>query len=391
MWLCVVWVAFVVSAKACSIPVYRYALERWDSDFYRVIVFYENALPEGTSETLAPLVNASSQIYGTLPSSVVPEPNEVRANVSLRFVDLAGEPDGQMLQLWQAQKHPELPWVVIRFPRSARMQHILWCGPLDALDTATLVESPARTRIVEHLIRGETGVWVLLETGNEAQDEQALERLQAGLEAAEGSLELPEIDPQDQEEWLSGEEKPALKIAYHIVRVARSDLEEIPLITMLIKSEPEMMKHLREPIAFSVFGRGRALKGLAGDSITEVAVLEACRFLVESCQCVIKEQNPGIDLLLTADWEQVFEALPPLETPETMLVGVTDFLESEEGAPVQTAALAEPDVAASIQSPMVIVGIVLVAGLVAAVAWTLRVSRTGAAKDDAFQDEEQAA
>jgi hypothetical protein len=133
----------VVSAQACSIPVYRYALERWDADFYRVVLFYENELPKGISETLSPLVNASSTIYGEVPADMNIKPQDVKANMSLRFVDLANDPEPQMLKLWQTQNHPELPWMVIRFPPSARLQHVLWRGPLDVLPAASLVAPTA--------------------------------------------------------------------------------------------------------------------------------------------------------------------------------------------------------------------------------------------------------
>ena len=341
MWLILFGFSWVVSAQACTIPMYRYALERWDTDFYRVVFFYENELPKGISETLNPLVNASVAIYGEVPTDVNVEPQDVKANMSLRFVDLANDPDPQMLELWQTQNHPELPWVVIRFPRSAGLQHVLWRGPLDALKTDTLVESPARSEIVQHLLQGQTAVWALLETGDKEKDERALQQLTKGLERAQVELKLPELDEQDEEEWLSGKDKIPLKIDFHIVQVARSNAQEIPLITMLIKSYPEMMKQLREPMAFPIFGRGRTLMGLAGDDISKTAIMNMCRFLVDSCQCQVKEENPGVDLLLTADWNRVFEMLPAFREPEPLLTGVTNFLAPNETSAIQATTINE--------------------------------------------------
>ena len=71
---------------------------------------------------------------------------------------------------------------------------------------------------------------------------------------------------------------------------------------MLVKSHPEMMQRLRETLAFPAFGRGRSLLGLAGDDITAESVVTTCRFLVDSCQGTLKEENPGVDLLVAADW-----------------------------------------------------------------------------------------
>lgn len=341
MWLFLFGFSWVVSAQACTIPMYRYALERWGTDFYRVVFFYENELPKGISETLSPLVNASVAIYGEVPADVNVEPQDVKANMSLRFVDLANDPDPQMLELWQTQNHPELPWVVIRFPHSARLQHVLWRGPLDVLNGASLMESLARSEIVQHLLQGQTAVWVLLETGDKEKDERALQQLTKGLEQAQVELKLPELDEQDKEEWLSGKDKTPLKNDFHIVRVARSNAQEIPLITMLIKSYPEMMKQLHEPMAFPIFGRGRTLMGLAGDDISKTAIMNMCRFLVGSCQCQVKEENPGVDLLLTADWNRLFEMLPAFKEPEPLLTGVTNFLPPDETSAIQATTINE--------------------------------------------------
>lgn len=368
----------VASVQACSIPVYRYALERWDTDPYRVVVFYENELVPGTGEQLEPLVRASSAIYGEVPAEVNAVPGDLKANLSLRFVDLTEDPDPQMLKLWESQVHPELPWVVIRFPHSARLKHVLWRGPLDALPSDTLTESPARKEVVEHLIQGQTAVWVLLETGDEAQDEKALTQLTEGLKKSQAELNLPTLDESDEDEWLSGKDKTPLKIDFHVIRVARSNQQEIPLVTMLVKSHPEVLKHLREPLAFPVFGRGRSLLGLAGEEITETSVVEACRFLIEACQCTVKEQNPGVDLLLTANWERIFENIDPLaDQAETLLVSITDFLESEEGEPVQAAtvtpaSVAPATVSAEGKSPLTLVLTFLAICGVVLMTWTLR-------------------
>jgi hypothetical protein len=233
---------------------------------------------------------------------------------------------------------------------------------------------------VQHLAQGQTAVWVLLETGDKDKDAAALARLTKGLEQAKTSLTLPQIDPQEQEKW-TGNGKTPLKIDFRLVRVARSNAQEVPLITMLVKSHPEMMQRLQEPLAFPVFGRGRSLLGLAGDDITAESVVTACRFFVDSCQCTLKEENPGVDLLLAADWDKACEALPPVQTPKAMLTSVTDFLDGAPGTPVQTATLAEPSVPARVSSPVVAGAIVLALGLVIAGTWTWRLLRTSAERN----------
>ena len=45
--LCLIAVlAAVEPLQACSIPVFRYALERWAADLFEVSVFYEGPLPD---------------------------------------------------------------------------------------------------------------------------------------------------------------------------------------------------------------------------------------------------------------------------------------------------------------------------------------------------------
>ena len=49
-------------------------------------------------------------------------------------------------------------------------------------------------------------------------------------------------------------------------------------------------------------------KGIAAETIEEAAT-----FLIGKCSCQVKEQNPGIDLLFTADWKKLAKASPLLE------------------------------------------------------------------------------
>ena len=143
-----VWLGWVASVQARSIPVYRYALERWEADLYRVVIFYEKELPAESTATLGPVVNAGARIYGPVPESVKVQPQAVKANVSVHFVNLADHPDPQMLEWWQAQKGRTLPWVLIRFPATAQLPLVLWQGPLEAAAGADRggVAGPPRNR-----------------------------------------------------------------------------------------------------------------------------------------------------------------------------------------------------------------------------------------------------
>jgi hypothetical protein len=81
---------------------------------------------------------------------------------------------------------------------------------------------------------------------------------------------------------------------------------------MLLSTEPDLAA-VREPIVFPIFGRGRALYALVGKGIRAETIEQAATFLIGKCSCQVKEQNPGTDLLLTADWKALAKASPLLE------------------------------------------------------------------------------
>jgi hypothetical protein len=66
-------------------------------------------------------------------------------------------------------------------------------------------------------------------------------------------------------------------------------------------------------MVFPLFGRGRAMPALVGAGITPENIKDAAAFLAGPCSCEVKRDNPGVDLLLTADWERAapMEPVPP--------------------------------------------------------------------------------
>ena len=99
-----------------------------------------------------------------------------------------------------------------------------------------------------------------------------------------------------------------VRFGFPLVRLARDDSQDAPLVGMLRHVEPDLMEY-DEPMAFPIYGRGRALYALIGAGINEDTIGEACLFLVQGCSCLVKEGNPGRDLLLAVDWGQVAVAV----------------------------------------------------------------------------------
>jgi len=76
-----------------------------------------------------------------------------------------------------------------------------------------------------------------------------------------------------------------------------------------------------------VFGKGRVLLPLVGKGINEENTLGDCSYLCGPCSCQVKNQNPGTDLLVKADWWTSLEGssvivekeLPPLSGVDELI------------------------------------------------------------------------
>jgi hypothetical protein len=107
-------------------------------------------------------------------------------------------------------------------------------------------------------------------------------------------------------------------IKFSMLSLSARDQNETVLINTLLNSNPEYHK-INKPIAFPICGAGRAFPPLIGSAINAENINMICTFLTGKCSCEIKEQNPGFDLPITADWsciesDQLYteNVLPPL-------------------------------------------------------------------------------
>jgi len=231
-------------------------------------------------------------------------PRDTFANLTVRTLDprlsaLKGLPG--------AGKIPtsvSLAAVVLRYPEAAANDDVVWSGPCSEATLKQLLDSPMRRRIVQRLVRGDCAVWVLLESGDPEQDNAAARVLQTRIEHCQRTLTLPT-------QALDGGSNPAdlivtneLKVAFSMLRLARNDLSEEILVRLLLGLEDDL-NETKEPMAFPIYGRGRVLYALVGKGINPETIDEACSFLTGPCSCIIKEQNPGFDLLLSADWDHL--------------------------------------------------------------------------------------
>lgn len=280
-------------ASACSVPVFRYALEFWDTDTYLL----EVRLPDP----------ASADFRQALAAFAAERP----INVAVREIAGAGEGAGMSL----------------RFPPGGAVRPPILDLPATAAGLALVLDSPARAALVEKLLAGDTAVFLFLESGDADYDRAVRERLDRTLRDLEGTLEIPpQPDAEAAVDELRGK-GPELAIRFSVLPVRRDDPREQVLVQTLLATEPDLHE-LKGPMVFPVFGRGRALYAIVDKGIRADVVADAATFLAGPCSCQVKAQNPGMDLPLAAAWDEVFAEvvyqeveLPPLASISLAPVG----------------------------------------------------------------------
>ena len=278
------------SLMACQVPVFRYALERWSPDQYRILVLTE-----------APLNAEQQAALKTLEGTP-----ELPSQATIKVHDVSTTKDAFVKQLWKDREKDSSPMMVALYPErsSVNAEQVACSFPLSAQSVAQVVDSPARKEIIDKLSEGHSAVWIFLESGDAAKDQAALTRLQEQLEKDIEWLKLPSPEEMEISPELLGSTKIPLQIQFSVVSVRRDDLKEQFLIDCLLNSESDL-RGFDEPMAFPVFGRGRVLYAVVGQGISADTIRKASSFIVGPCSCQVKEQNPGFDLLLGCDWDEM--------------------------------------------------------------------------------------
>jgi hypothetical protein len=265
-------------AMACSIPVFRYALERWPADLF-VAAVRSAAAP--TAEDIAAI--------GWLE-------DQARANGGpSNIVVVRGEP---------ATGSP--PAVEIRSPGGRGEGAVIWRG--DCVEArATLAAGPWREALVRRLAGGDAVIWLVLAGDDPTAAKQAADLLARELPR------LAEETPLPRGIGLPGSElrlSVPLEIRFSVLTIPAADPGE-PLLRATVLAgrsaglpEQEQARP-QESLVVPVFGRGRAAAVLPAANLEADQVAELTAFLCGACSCQVKQFNPGFDLLLPVDWETV--------------------------------------------------------------------------------------
>lgn len=254
-------IAAVGETCGCTIPVFRYALDRWEADKFQLLLPPDAAADPALADLLRPhRANGTANLAISTDSAVTAP--------TLRTARLGGQ--------------------------------TLWSGALDAAALATILDSPARQKILAQILAGDSVIWVVAHSGSPA-DLAEVERIEKRLRFLEQVASLPIQDPNDPDSQLGP--GPPLLLKFTALRLDRTDPAEALLLKMLAGPSGEI-DTTATSFAAAVFGRGRVLGAWPLTSLDDATLEEASMFLIGRCSCRVKDQNPGWDLLMSTDWDQ---------------------------------------------------------------------------------------
>ena len=289
---CLLGLAFCLAAcgaQACTIPVFRFALDRWESDGFRLVVPAANLKQPDTSKLLIPLRGNAS------------------ANIKVKEDSDASVTEARLLD-------------------SRDGNETLWSGALNAGNLENLLESPARKELLKRILEGESVIWVVVDNGR-PESKAAADRMEKRLRYLEQVIALPPQDPNDPDSQLGP--GPALKLKLTLMRVSQTDATEKLFCAMLAGKKCAATLAKGDAFAAPVFGRGRVLGAWPMAELDDTALEDITMFLTGRCSCRVKNESPGWDVLLKVDWDSALrkaqnkrgtaeESKPARPQPETV-------------------------------------------------------------------------
>jgi hypothetical protein len=333
-----------ISAMACNVPVFRYALERWPAYAYQAIVFYQGQMDAGT-KALVEALQAGAEQTG--------------ANLMVLTADTTAlEPS--FAEIWKTQTNATMPWLVVRYPEATRIPWPALSEPLEAKVAGGLLDSPSRRQVARNILRGDSMVWLVLEGTDTNKTAAVIAVLEKESRRLEKVLRLPEMDESDPE--ISSE--IALKIAFSTVRVSRRDPAERVFVEMLARSDSSIVGD-NDPLVFPIYGRGRALGLMHPSDVNSDLIERAAAFVTGACSCEVKALNPGADLLFAADWDGGLQGRAVKDPALPPLIGMGQFAAPAPAATVsESATPAEPEQRGALARNLVVAGAVALLALV---------------------------
>ena len=328
------------SVIACQVPVFRYALERWPPDPHIVVVAHRGEMNEAEKKRVQRMENDSWM-----------------CNIEVITVDVTNEDAVAEFPEVGGSDRP-YPQMATYYPHGTGLPTPYWQGDFNDANVDKLLESPLRQKLLKMITEGNSAIWLLIESGDKEKDDAEEKRLKEMLATAGDGLQIPDgVLTAEEAEQLLAEQRTVdpkdilqstipLQIKFSIVRLSQDEIKgaEGILYRMMMGIDPEALKSLEEnpeTVIAPIFGRGRMLPGIPASQVDEDAVWAACQYLCGECGCEVKDENPGFDLLLKAEWDEIMDGnyvivekeLPPL-------TGTGDLVENEnENSAAKSASL----------------------------------------------------
>lgn len=328
-------------AAACDTPVYRYAMYRWLPTPYEIYHFYDGEENRGDSFKAIELAITKLRDDETSP-----------ANVDLFAVDLKEDSELKTVppdvrRTWLAKKDLKPPAYLVVNPHGIEVHS----GPLQAEAIGQLSDSPVRRQVGQLLKQGNAAVFLMVPGKDEKLNKAAQEALdkvvkdvnsgqielysgpqefdalpaepaeskdkdaaadkpktaenQAQPDAASGDAQNGDAQDDDNPE----QEQSSHSVAALTLSAADRQAKEIWLHRMLLAVEGDLHEFTDEPMLFVIYGRGRALPPFIGKGISYENLVDCAHFITGACSCTVKDQNPGVDLLMAYDWQSAADAV----------------------------------------------------------------------------------
>ena len=296
-------------ALCCSIPVFRYALEHWKPEAFTVHIVSSTPLNDSQMASLKELKELGRTA-------------NIRVKVSEGSKSIPDESEA----IVQPYRNRDSAWLVVEMGKKVdSASPVAWDGPFTQEAIGRLLTSPLRQKICKGLVDQDSVSWVYLESGDQVVDDAKFFKLDSELKRLESVIKLPAIDPADLKDLSKSPEELKIKFSAH--RLSRDDPAEAAFVSMLLSHESDLREEFDKgtPMAFPVFGRGRVLYALLGDGISTGMIEEASRFLAGACQCTVKAENPGVDLLVAFDWDENIQITEPKKEEDVPLTGLGAF------------------------------------------------------------------
>ncbi len=296
---------FASVSLCCSIPVFRYALEHWTPEPFIVSVISKSEFSAAESTLFHELTLSGKE-----------------ANIQIKSFDGKSDSTDYDKRIARDDTSRDSAWLVVESAKRRDSEsRVIWDGPFTSESVSQLLDSPVRKQICDGLADKISVAWVFLESGQPSVDDPKFAKLESELRRLENEILLPVIEESDLKDLSKKPEELKLRFAVH--RISRNDQDERAFTRMLLATEPDLQDEFANgaPMAFPIFGRGRVLYALVGEGIATATIEESCRFLAGACQCTVKADNPGVDVLFSYPWDERVQITAP-KKDEIQVAGI---------------------------------------------------------------------